>query len=70
LPKPLTQLGQRRIGLLLEYLTYHRERRLIAAGLAPSSMCPWGNLARAPAPLDELLDKRAADAKQRCYGPL
>jgi hypothetical protein len=64
LPKPLTQLGQCRIGLLLEYLTYHRERRVIAAGLAASGMWPSGDRARGSAPLYALLDKRAADAKQ------
>jgi hypothetical protein len=63
-PKLLTELCQGGIGVLLEYLAYHRECRWIAAGLAASGMRPWGNLARAPAPLYELLDKRAADAKQ------
>jgi hypothetical protein len=70
LPKPLTQLCQRGIGVLLESLAYHRERRLITAGLAPSSMRPGRHLARAAAPLDEPLDKRAADAKERREGPL
>jgi hypothetical protein len=70
LPKPLTQLCQRGIGVLLESLAYHRERRLITAGLAASGMRPWRNLARVTAPLNELLDKRAADAKQRREGPL
>jgi hypothetical protein len=64
LSKPLTQLCQRGIGLLLEALAYERERRVIAAGLAASGMRPWSNLSRGMAPLDELLDKRAADTKQ------
>jgi hypothetical protein len=63
LPKPLTQLCQRGIGLLLESLAYHRERRWITVGLATSSMRPGRNLARAVAPLYEPLDTRAADAK-------
>jgi hypothetical protein len=62
-PKPLTQLGQRGIGVLLESLAYHCERRWITAGLATSSMRPRRHLACAAAPLYELLDKRAADAK-------
>ena len=70
MPKPLTQLGQRGIGLLLEFLAYHRKRRWITAGLATSRMRPGRNLARAAAPLDELLDKGAADAKERRKGPL
>jgi hypothetical protein len=63
LPKPLTQFGQRGIGLLLEFLTYHCERRVIIAGLATSGMRPGCHLPGAAALLDELLDKRAADAK-------
>jgi hypothetical protein len=63
LPKPLTELGQRGIGLLLESLAYHCERRVIIAGLATSGMRPGRNLAGAAALLDELLDKRTADAK-------
>jgi hypothetical protein len=38
---------------------------LITAELAAAGMGPRRNLARAPAPLYKLLDKRAADAKQR-----
>ena len=70
MPKPLTQLGQRGIGALLESLAYECERRGIAAGLAASGMRPWSNLSRGTAPLDEPLDKGAADTKQRCEGPL
>jgi hypothetical protein len=70
LPKPLTERCQRGIGVRLEDLAYHRERRWITAGLAASGMRPWCNLARAPAPLYEFLDERAADAKQCREGAL
>jgi hypothetical protein len=56
--------------VLLEEPAYERECGWIAAGLAASSMRPWGKLARAPAPLHQLLDKRAADTKQCREGPL
>jgi hypothetical protein len=49
IPKRLTPLCQRGIGLLMEYLAHHRQRRLIAAGRAASRMRPRRNPARAPA---------------------
>jgi hypothetical protein len=63
LPKPLTQFGQRGIGVLLECLAYHGERRVSIAGLATSGMRPGRNLPGAAALPYERLDKRAADAK-------
>ena len=69
-PQPLTQLGQGGIGVLPAELAYERECSWIAAGLAASSMRPWGKLARAPAPLHQRLDKRAADTTPCREGPL
>jgi hypothetical protein len=43
---------------------------VIPSELKTSSMRPWRHLARAAAPLDELLDKPAADAKERRETPL
>jgi hypothetical protein len=69
-PTPLTQFGRRGTGVLPECLAYHGERRVIIAGLATSGMRPGRNLPGSAAPLDELLDTRAADAKERREGPL
>jgi len=54
----------------MQHLTHHRERRVITAGLAASGMRPWSHQSRGTAPPYELLDKGAADAKQRREGPL
>src|SRR5919106_5221584 len=69
-PKPLTQLYQCGIGLLMQTLTHHRERRLVIAGLTASAMRPRSNQSRGTPPLDELLDKGAAHAKPRRQGAL
>ena len=69
MPQPLTPLGHRGLGVLLESLADERECRVSAAGLTTARMRPGRHLARAAAPLAEPLDTRAADTKPCGEGP-
>jgi hypothetical protein len=56
--------------LLTQYQRDHLSRGHITAGLTPARVGPWSNRPRGAAPLQQVLDKRAADAKQRRQGAL
>jgi hypothetical protein len=56
--------------LLTQYQCDHLSRGYITAGLTPARVGPWRNRPRGAAPLQQVLDKRTADAKQCRQGTL
>jgi hypothetical protein len=63
LPKPGTEFFERGIGLLPQCLAHHRLRHRIAARLTAPRMRPRRNRAHGTTPLQQFLDKRAADTE-------
>ncbi len=70
LPKLRTQLLQGGVGVSPQHQRDQLSRSRITAGLTPARMGPWGNRPRGAAPPQQVLDKCAADAKQRRQGAL
>jgi len=51
-------------------LSHEAQSRAVAAGLAAAGMGPWRNLSRGASPMQQLFQKRLADAEQGREHPL